>query len=303
MTYATRSSPPTSVAAQTELQRCSPARTVYAGAHLGWGFHEDGCRSGVEAAAALGALVTARPAAAARAGRGHRQHTRRTPAAHRSRTRIYQWLVDVDDLPRMPWPLRPFSTFRRRRPPRRPAAAIRARRRAVLRGAGRRRRRTTGSSCSPTRGCSATSSTRSPCSGAFAPDGSLACVVFEVHNTYGERHAYLLGSTTPAAPRSTRRSTSRRSTTVAGRYDVQLTLAPDQVSSTVVLDRDGDARVLGDLRRHARSPPRPRRGHAAVTPFMTQRVSTLIRLHGIRLWLRRLPVVARDRTPPQEGVR
>ena len=26
----------------------------------------------------------------------------------------------------------------------------------------------------------------------FAADGSLRCVVAEVHNTYGERHAYLL---------------------------------------------------------------------------------------------------------------
>jgi predicted NAD/FAD-binding protein len=45
---------PTSVAAQTELKRLFTDRTVYAGAYHGWGFHEDGCRSGVDAAAALG---------------------------------------------------------------------------------------------------------------------------------------------------------------------------------------------------------------------------------------------------------
>ena len=45
---------PTSVAAQGELKRLFTDRTVFAGAYHGWGFHEDGCRSGVDAAAALG---------------------------------------------------------------------------------------------------------------------------------------------------------------------------------------------------------------------------------------------------------
>ena len=41
-------------AAQGELKRLVTDQTVFAGAYHGWGFHEDGCRSGVEAAAALG---------------------------------------------------------------------------------------------------------------------------------------------------------------------------------------------------------------------------------------------------------
>ena len=45
---------PTSVAAQGELRDLFTEQTVFAGAYHGWGFHEDGCRSGVEAAAALG---------------------------------------------------------------------------------------------------------------------------------------------------------------------------------------------------------------------------------------------------------
>ncbi|MGW1816957.1 NAD(P)/FAD-dependent oxidoreductase [Streptomyces sp. NPDC002125] len=45
---------PESVAAQARLPALSGPVTAFAGAYHGWGFHEDGCRSGAEAAAALG---------------------------------------------------------------------------------------------------------------------------------------------------------------------------------------------------------------------------------------------------------
>ncbi|GAB2993550.1 amine oxidase [Amycolatopsis acidiphila] len=45
---------PESVAAQRRLPGLNDARTAYAGAYHGWGFHEDGCASGVRAAASLG---------------------------------------------------------------------------------------------------------------------------------------------------------------------------------------------------------------------------------------------------------
>jgi predicted NAD/FAD-binding protein len=42
------------VAAQRRLPELADGRTAFAGAYHGWGFHEDGCRSGVEAARSLG---------------------------------------------------------------------------------------------------------------------------------------------------------------------------------------------------------------------------------------------------------
>jgi predicted NAD/FAD-binding protein len=45
---------PESVAAQRLLPEISDDVIAFAGAYHGWGFHEDGCRSGVEAAARLG---------------------------------------------------------------------------------------------------------------------------------------------------------------------------------------------------------------------------------------------------------
>ncbi|HEX2904628.1 MAG TPA: FAD-dependent oxidoreductase [Jatrophihabitans sp.] len=45
---------PESVAAQTRLPLLNDGTLAFAGAYHGWGFHEDGCRSGVAAAASLG---------------------------------------------------------------------------------------------------------------------------------------------------------------------------------------------------------------------------------------------------------
>ncbi|MEE2038097.1 FAD-dependent oxidoreductase [Nocardiopsis sp. CT-R113] len=47
---------PASLAAQRRLPELDDGVVAFAGAHHGWGFHEDGCASGVRAAASLGSL-------------------------------------------------------------------------------------------------------------------------------------------------------------------------------------------------------------------------------------------------------
>ncbi|MGZ4460953.1 MAG: NAD(P)/FAD-dependent oxidoreductase [Nocardioides sp.] len=55
MTYTHPTYTAASVAAQARLGELNTDRLAFAGAYHGWGFHEDGCRSGVAAAEALGA--------------------------------------------------------------------------------------------------------------------------------------------------------------------------------------------------------------------------------------------------------
>jgi predicted NAD/FAD-binding protein len=54
MTYEHPLYTPASVAAQRRLPELNDGRLAFAGAYHGWGFHEDGCRSGAAAALSLG---------------------------------------------------------------------------------------------------------------------------------------------------------------------------------------------------------------------------------------------------------
>jgi uncharacterized protein len=54
MEYAHPAYTPASVAAQRRLPGLNTHVTAFAGAYHGWGFHEDGCRSGAAAARSLG---------------------------------------------------------------------------------------------------------------------------------------------------------------------------------------------------------------------------------------------------------
>jgi DUF1365 family protein len=129
----------------------------------------------------------------------------------------------------------------------------------------------------------------------FAADGSLEGILAEVHNTYGERHVYPLSADAAAGGSTTDKEFYVSPFfAVEGRYDIRARLSENRVSVAITLTQDDEQVFTGSVVGHL-VPATRRTALRAILrdPFASQRVTALIRWHGIRLWLRRLPVVKR----------
>jgi DUF1365 family protein len=137
----------------------------------------------------------------------------------------------------------------------------------------------------------------------YDSSGRLVGVVAEVHNTYGERHAYLLRPDEAGAAMASKAFHVSPFFDVSGVYELRFTLRPDLVATTVTLRRKGAVAFSATFR--GRPDPATSRNLARRLirqPLMPQRVSALIRMHGIWLWLRGLPVRTHPHHTRQEGV-
>ena len=132
----------------------------------------------------------------------------------------------------------------------------------------------------------------------FDADDNLEGVLAEVHNTYGERHCYPLPVAKNVAghPRATVDKGFYVSPFLAveGRYDIRAKLDGGEVAVAISLTQNDDT-VFSATVHGALEPATSLSSLKAVArnPLPSQRVSALIRWHGIRLWLRRLPVIPR----------
>ncbi len=224
---------------------------------------------------------------------GRVAHARRIPEPYAFSHRAYHWLVDCDRLPEVAWWLRPLAGLR---------AADHLDGGACgngIRGDLARFLATHGTKLNSDDRLVMLANAR-VLGHVFDPltvfwvlsaSGDLRAVVMEVHNTYGQRHCYLLHPDESGLATTEKAFYVSPFNDVSGRYRIRLRLDPERVSVTVGLDREG-ARVLTATSDGAVEPAtstallRLALSHL----LMSWRVSALIRFHGIRLWLRRLPV-------------
>ena len=232
---------------------------------------------------------------------GQVTHRRPGPVRHSFRHRVYQWLVDLDCLPRQPWHLRAFAHFSSADHLGDPALPIKRNIENYLAlggiGLGDRGRvlmlasaRVLGHVFDPL-----------SVFWCYDSSGRLVCVVAEVHNTYGERHAYLLRPDEAGTAVTDKSFYVSPFFDVTGTYELRFTLRPDLVATTVTLRREGTVAFSATFRGR----PEPATSRNLVRrlirqPLMTQRVSALIRVHGIWLWLRR-PARPRSAAPHPAG--
>jgi hypothetical protein len=137
----------------------------------------------------------------------------------------------------------------------------------------------------------------------YRADGSLACIVAEVHNTYGERHAYLLRPDDDGRAEADKTFYVSPFFDVSGRYRMRFSAPGPRLSITMALTRDGSTPFTATVQGTARPATAAAVRRATLRqPLMSLRFSALIRVQGVTLWLRRLPVVPRPPHDPPAGV-
>lgn len=235
------------------------------------------------------------------------RHTRTEPVHNSFEYTSNSWYIDLDDMPVPPRWLRPFVGFRPEDHLAPPAAGtpdtLRGRVDALLASRG-----------VVLHGGRVTALLNARVLGyVFDPlslywchdiDGTLRCVVAEVHNTYGGRHSYLLELDETGRARADKQFYVSPFNDVSGRYEMSLPEPGDTLTSTVVLHREGRAPFSATVRgtRHDVTTATVLKTQLR-TPLAPLMVSAHIRMQGIALWARGLPVVPRPSTREKETVR
>jgi DUF1365 family protein len=230
------------------------------------------------------------------------RHVRQDPLKNAFTYRSYSWCVDLDDLPKLPWWLRPLAGFHAKDHLGDPAASIRENVDRFLAENGEE----------PDDGTVTLLANARVLGHVFNPisifwchgaDGALRAVIAEVHNTYGERHCYLLHPDGAGRARAEKEFFVSPFNEVDGSYRMSLPEPAGELAVAVVLERAGRkpfTATMTGVRRTAT--PRSILAAALAVPLAPLRVVLQIRWQGIKLWARGLPIINRPHHPAQEAV-
>ena len=229
-------------------------------------------------------------------------HSRRERIRRSFRHRISLWLVDLDALPTLPAWLRPFYRFEPADHLGVPERSIRENLDAWLatEGVDLEGGRVVMLATARSLGHAFNPITLYWCS---PSDGGADLVVAEVHNTYGERHCYLLRPDPDGSAVAAKEFYVSPFLAMGGRYEMRVGRPGADLAVSVSLRQQGETVLAVGLRGTRQRVTRRRLlGTLLRHRFGSYRVAGLIRLHGIRLWLRRVPVLPRKPHIPQRGV-
>jgi DUF1365 family protein len=229
-------------------------------------------------------------------------HVRRTPLHNAFTYRSYSWYVDVDRLPTVPRFLRPLAGFSAADHLGDPAGTLRGNMERFLstRGIALDGGRITMLASARVFG-----QVFNPLSLFWCHDaaGELRCVVAEVHNTYGERHCYLLETDDAGRASVPKAFYVSPFNDVEGQYRMKLPEPGERLAVSVVLEREGHKPFIATMDGDRREATVPNILAAALAvPLAPLRVVGQIHWQGIKLWARRLPVIKRPHHPSQEAV-
>ncbi len=229
-------------------------------------------------------------------------HVRTQPKRHAFSYRTYQWLVDLEHLPNLPWPLRALARFDARDHLGDPRRSIRAN---VDNFLATHSIDLEGGHIIMLAHARMLGYVFNPLSvyWCHTPDGALRCVIAEVHNTYGERHCYLLTTDTGGRAQTPKEFYVSPFFEVHGEYEMTLPIPNETLALSIVLTY-GDTRPFVATLRGTRQPANAAGVLRAVARhgWSTALVSLRIRWQGVQLWLRGLPVAKRPIHQPQESV-
>lgn len=142
----------------------------------------------------------------------------------------------------------------------------------------------------------------------YGGDGSLACIVAEVSNTFGERHPYLL-SPANQVPDERRYSYLHEKRlhvspffSLDQEYRWWFSEPGDEVHVRIALTEDAERLFYATLSGRREPLTNASLAWALVRyPLMPQRVISLIHLQALRLWLKRVPFFHKPPFLPGEG--